>query len=344
MRNTVTALGLLAVTTGVVATGAPAAQASTLEAVRDRGYVQCGATRSGIGVVEMDPMGIWRGFFPDFCRAIAAAVLGDAEAVEFVEVDYVVRFDALRSGAFDVLMANTTWTVTRDARYGLSFTNILYYDGQSFLGHRSLGVDSLAGLGEATVCVHDGTTTVRNLEELIADRFANLSMHVYESIDGVYESFFARECDLMTQDRVALISQRQNRAANPNDYVLFSDIVSKEPLGPAVRGDDQQWEDIVRWIANALILAEEHGIGQNTVGVARAEARVEEVRRLLGRDGDIGAILGLDRDWAYRAIREVGSYGDIFERNLGTESGLDVARGINELWTRGGLIYAPPLR
>lgn len=327
MRGAIVAAILVAGLAGLGPAAAPAARADTLEAARERGYVTCGTTRSGIGVAEIDPMGVWRGFFPDFCRALAAAVLGDAEAVEFVEVDYVIRFDALNSGAFDVLMANTTWTVSRDARHGLSFTNILYYDGQGFLGHRSLGVDTLAGLDAGTVCVHDGTTTVRNLEELIADRFPNLSKRVYESIDGVYESFFARECDLMTQDRVALISQRQNRAANPDDYVLFDDIVSKEPLGPAVRGDDQRWEDIVRWVANALILAEEHGIGRDTVAAARESARVQEVRRLLGLEGDIGPVLGLDPDWAYRAIRQVGSYGDVFERNLGPASGLNVARG-----------------
>ena len=325
-------------------TAAQAAEGATLQEIQDRGYVLCGTTRSGSGVAELDETGAWRGFFPDFCRALGAAIFGDPDAVNFVEVDYLLRFEALKTGAFDVLMANTTWTVGRDVGLGLTYTNILYYDGQGFLAHRSVGARSLAELGEARVCVHAGTTTVRNLEELVSSRFPNLTVAEYASIDGVYDAFFSRECEILTQDRVALVAQRQSRAAEPADYVLFPDVVSKEPLGPVVRDDDRQWEDIVRWVANALILAEEHGLTSAGVAEAAERATDEEVQRLLGTNGEIGAMLGLPADWALRAIAEVGNFGEVFERNLGVSSGLGVERGLNALWSRGGLIYAPPLR
>lgn len=322
---------------------APAA-ASTLERIRQDGLLRCGTINSGAGVSEIDATGTWRGFFPDFCRAIAAAVVGDPNAVEWVEVNYVLRFEALNSDAFDVLMANTTWTTTRDSKLELAFTQPIYYDGQGFLAHKSLGANALGDVDKASVCVSRNTTTLRNLEELVETWYPGLQPLLFESLEGVYDSFFARECDLMTQDRVALVSQRLNRSSSESDdYVLFPDVVSKEPLGPVVREGDSQWFDLVQWVIYALILAEEHGITQANVDTF-LESGNPEIRRLLGVDPGIGEMLGVPEDWAYRAISAVGNYGEIFARNVGRDSPLGMERGLNALWTEGGLIYSPPLR
>ncbi|MEQ8602274.1 MAG: amino acid ABC transporter substrate-binding protein [Marivibrio sp.] len=318
-------------------------QGGTLERIKQSGLLRCGVIRSGVGVSEIDETGRWVGFFPDFCRALAAAVVGDPEAVDWVEVNYVVRFEALTSDAFDVLMANTTWTATRDTELGLAFTHPIYYDGQGFLAHRDLGVTRLDEVGEASVCVSRNTTTIRTLEELVRTRHPGLVIKAYDSSEGVYSSFFSRECDLLSQDRVALVSQRLNRAADPSDYVLLDDVVSKEPLGPATRTDDEDWFDIVQWTVFALILAEEHGLSSGALD-SFATSENPEVRRLLGLDEGVGALFKLDDGWARRAIEAVGNYGEIYARNLGAGSALKVDRGLNALWTEGGLIYAPPLR
>lgn len=334
---------LLAATAFVPAAGAQEDGMSTLERIEARGLVQCGVIRSGIGVSEIDNMGRWKGFFPEFCHAIAAAILNDREAVEFVEVNYVVRFEALQSGAFDVLMANTTWTASRDTNLDLAFTHPIYYDGQGFLAHKNLGASSLADVDDASVCVSENTTTIHNLEDLVRTRMPGLRIQAYESIESVYSSFFSGECDMMTQDRVALVSQLLNRASDPDEFVLFEDVISKEPLGPVVREGDEKWLDIVQWVVFALMIAEEYGITHDNVGDFMNSTK-PEIRRLLGLENEIGEMLGLPKDWGYRAISATGSYGEIFERNLGSESPLDLQRGLNALWTDGGLIYAPPLR
>ena len=341
-----TLLGLLAgPTAGEAETGLGVADGAagghTLSAVRDRGVLQCGITSTGIGLSEIDADGNWRGFFPDLCRALAAAIFGDSEAVEFVEIDFVIRFDALRDGAFDVLMSMTTWTSGRDSRLALAFTQTLLYDGQGFLAHRSLGATRLADLTEATVCVHDNTTTIANLRDLVAARFPGFQVLAFHSLEGGYAAFFSRQCDLLTLDRVGLLAQRLSWASEPEDYVLFPDIISREPLSPAVRQDDPLWFDIVQWTMFALIVAEEHGVDSTNVAEAR-EWDQPEVARLLGVEGTVGADLGLDADWAYQVIRQVGNYGEVFERTLGSAIGME--RGLNDLWTRGGLIYAPPFR
>lgn len=319
------------------------ATASTVDEVMERGLLRCGVMNGGIGLSEIDTNGHWRGFFPEFCRSLAAAVLGDAKAIEFVEVNNVVRFEALNSSAFDVLMSNTTWTTSRDAKLDLAFTHPLYFDGQGFLSHSSLGATSIAEVDRASVCVSEGTTTIQNLRELIADHPGSLEVVAYQSLEQVYESFFSRECDLLTYDRIVLMSQRLHRAANPNEYVLFSDIISKEPLGPVVRGGDQAWFDIVQWVMFATLIAEEHGISQATLD-SHMNSEVPEVRRLLGLDPGMGVNLGLRDDWALQALRQVGSYKDIYDRTLGDGSSMKLERGLNALWTDGGLMYAPPLR
>ncbi len=321
------------------------ATAQTLAEVYDRGLLNCGLTVGGEGLAEIDDRGRWVGFFPDMCRALSAAIFGDAEAVEVVEVDFVTRFDALRDGAFDVLVANTTWSMTRDIALELAFTSPLMYDGQGFLAHRSLGIDSLADLDgqTASVCVHSNTTTIDNLRDAVAGQYTNLEIRAYESNEAGYDAFFARGCDLFTTDRSSLIGLRASRAANPEDYVLLTDLLSREPLGPVVRQDDIAWFDTVQWVLFALIIAEEHQVTASNIDDPQHGDR-PEVARLLGREGNFGAQLGLPADWAYQAIRQVGNYGEIFERHLGVETPLAMERGINELWTNGGLIYAPPLR
>lgn len=320
------------------------AMGGTLARVQERGLLECGVSVAGLGLADIDVDGRWSGFFPDMCRALAAAILGDAEAVDFVEVDFVTRFDALRDGAYDVLMSSTTWTMSRDLALELAFTATLLYDGQGFLAHRSLGVERLDELsGPATVCVHSNTTTIDNLNDLVATRQPNLEIRPYESNEAGFDAFFARSCDMFTTDKSSLIGLRAGRASDPEDYVLLADVVSREPLGPAVRQDDVAWFDLVQWVMFALILAEEHGLTSANVDEA-LDSRVPEVARLLGQEGDSGEWLGLSPDWAYQAIRQVGNYGEIFDRHFGPDTPLDMPRGINELWTRGGLIYAPPVR
>ena len=327
---------------------APSASATThngaLERVLSDGYVRCGVTNSGPGLSQVSNDGNWSGLFVDFCRVVAAAVLDDPEDVEFVEVNDVIRFDALNENGFDVLMANTTWTVGRDTALGISFTGTIYYDGQSFLAHRSLGASSLADVTRARVCVSGGTTTVKNVEELAADRYPGLEILSFQSIDGTYEAFFNRDCEIMTYDRIALISQLRSRASDPDNFVLFPEVISKEPLGPAVRKGDQSWFDIVRWAVHATVAAEELNVTSANLDSHMTDATRPEIRRLLGMDGEIGAGLGLSREWAANIIRHVGNYGEIFDRNVGAGSPLMMDRGLNALWSRGGLHYAPPIR
>lgn len=333
---------LLTLAVALLAPGSARAQPEgpALERIREEGLLRCGVVRAGLGISELDEQGAWRGFFPDYCRALAAAVLGDAEAVEFVEVSYTVRFEALQEGAYDVLMANTTWTVSRDTRLGLAFTAPLYYDGQGFLASRALGATSLAEVAGGTVCVNRNTTTIRNLEDLIASRGLPLEIRAYESLDTMYDAFFAHDCEILTHDRIALTAVRIARSPDPQDYVLFTDVISKEPLGPALRSGDEAWFDVVQWTVFATILAEEHGIRSDDLA-SHLDSPVPEVRRLLGADPGIGPHLGLPEDWARQVIGQVGSYEEIFERNL-APLGLD--RGLNRLWSEGGLLYAPPLR
>lgn len=338
--------GALALSGCLVVAAAPGSDVragAVLDRVKADGLVRCGVTRSGQGLSAVDESGRWQGMFIDYCRAIAAAVLDDPEAVEFYEVNDVLRFEALAADGFDVLMANTTWTITRDTALGLSFTGTIYYDGQSFLAHRSLGASNLAEVEQANVCVSGGTTTLKNVNELVRTYYPGLNVIEFQSIDGTYESFFARECEIITYDRVVLISQLRNRASDPGNFVLFPEIVSKEPLGPAVRRGDQEWFDLVRWTVLATIAAEEMGVTAANVDAMR-QSDDPEVRRLLGVDGAIGAGLGVDDDWAVRAIRAVGNYGEIFDRHVGADSPLNMDRGLNALWTEGGLHYAPPVR
>ena len=322
------------------------AEADTLSDVQQRGILRCGIVDAGEGVSYLDSNGRWQGFFPDFCRFIAAATLGNAKAVEFVQVSYVTRFEALESDGFDVLMGNTTWTVSRDTARHIAFTHPLYFDGQGFLAHEQTGWTSLSDMppGESfTACASEGTTTIENLRDIIEARNLPITVLSFQSIDSVTDSFLSHDCDLLTSDRLLLVALRLQHGDAANPFTLLSDVISKEPLGPAVREDDPRWFDIVQWSLFASLIAEEYGITSTNVPEF-LDSTKSEIRRLLGLDPGIGDALGLSNDWARTAIEQVGSYGEIFDRTLGEKSNLKIDRGLNALWRDGGLMYAPPLR
>jgi general L-amino acid transport system substrate-binding protein len=320
-----------------------AAAGTSLDRITERGTLKCGVVEPSIGLFVVDSNGNWVGFFVDFCRAIAAASLKSADAVEYVQLNTQTRFDALRAAEVDVMVANTTLTLSREAGAGMKFAGVYYYDGQGFMAHRANGPTTLAQQRSSTVCVTTSTTTELNLNEVRASRKLALEIVPFRSVEEMFNAFFARRCDLVTTDRIALASQRVSRAPKPADFIVLPEIVSKEPLGPVTRDDDLQWNEIVAWTLNALLTAEEKGVTAANVDDMRRSGDVE-IRRLLGIEGTLGASLGLDREWAYRIIKQVGNYSEIFERNLGSRSPLGLERGLNALWSSGGLMYSPPFR
>jgi general L-amino acid transport system substrate-binding protein len=332
---------LLAVS--ILVLGVPLARAgTTLDQIREYGALRCGLSGSTPGLSAIGPDGRHLGFFVDFCRALAAAT-GSPEAVEYVQLNTQTRFDALRAREVDVLVTNTTLTLSRDAGAGIKFAGIYYYDGQGFLAPSDFGPKSLAELHRATICVTTSTTTETNLAELQASGTAQLATVPFRSIDEMFNAFFARRCDLVTDDGMALAAHRVSQAARPQDFIIFPDVVSKEPLGPATRSDDLEWNQIVGWTINALIAAEEKGATAANLEAMHG-SKDPELRRLLGFEGNLGKSLGLDAPWAHRIVKEGGNYGEIFERNLGRSTPLGLARGRNALWKDGGLMYAPPFR
>jgi general L-amino acid transport system substrate-binding protein len=324
----------------------PAAAEGTLDRVRQAGVVRCGVSTSGTGLAAVDAQGHWQGFFVDFCRALAAAATGGADNVEFVETSTANRFQAVRDGTIDLTADGATWTLHREATQGLAFPAVYLFDGQGFMAHRSLGAQHLSEIETAKVCVIEGTTTLRNLEGWIAATGAKLTVRTVNSTEGALSAFFNHHCDLLSNDRISLFAQRLLNAPDATDYVIFPEVISKEPLGPTVRAGDRAWADLVRWVMNALILAEEKGITAAqaaAAGTAVPAGTDLETRRLLGLMPGLGEGLGLDDQWARRAIAQVGNYGEIFERHLGAGSRLKIDRGPNALWNKGGLLYAPPL-
>jgi len=316
---------------------------SRLQEVIERGHVVCGVSRSGIGLSEISDNGDWNGLFVDFCRVLGAAIFADKDAVEFVEVNDVNRFKAIAEEAIDVLMANTTWTVVRDSVRGMDFITTVYYDGQGFLAHRSLGAKDLAGVDKAKVCANRNTTTILNLKDLIATSKPNLEVVSFAATEQAFNAFLTQRCDLLIYDRVVLRTLQLYRAADPDAFVLFPDVISKEPLGPAVKQGDASWLDVVQWSVFATFAAEEHGLRSDNLDQKIDGPLPEEARRLLGLSGDIGKGLGLPADWARQIIAQVGNYGEIFSRHLGGGKPV-VDRGLNSLWKDGGLLYAPPFR
>ncbi|MDQ7990276.1 MAG: amino acid ABC transporter substrate-binding protein [Candidatus Dactylopiibacterium sp.] len=324
---------------------APVAHAGkTLDTIKQRGTLQCGVSTGVAGFSLADSQGRWAGFDVDFCRAIAAAVLGDPNKVHFVPLNSQQRFAAIQSGEVDILARNTTWTLNRDGALGLSFTGVTYYDGQGFLVPKKLKVTSAKQLRNAEVCVQSGTTNEKNLAEYFRGIGVKVRPVVFEGFEASFKAFFSGRCQAYTTDISGLAGVRNKEAPNPDDYTILPEVISKEPLGPAVRRGDDEWFAIVRWVPFALIEAEELGITAANVDKIRAENKDPAFTRLLGSGEDTGKNLGLDKDWAYRAIKSVGNYGEIFARNVGPESVLKLPRGLNNLWNKGGILFAPPVR
>ncbi len=319
------------------------AGASTLERVREAGVLRCGVSTSGIGLAVVDRDGRWEGFFPDFCRAVAAAALRDPNAVEFIEIGAASRFSATRDGTVDVTMQGNTWTMHRDMSLGVDVPAVYLYDGQGFMAHRSRGWATLAEVDRGTVCVLEGTTTIENLAEWIRRSRPAMEIRRFRTTEGALAAFFNHHCDLMTNDRIGLYAQRLLNAPAPDDYVVMPEVISKEPLGPLVAENDPVWRDVVRWTVLATVLAEELGITAETARAASPDVKDPEARRLLGLDPGIGNGLGLDDGWARRVVAAIGNYGELFDRRLGRGSPLRAERGVNAQWSEGGLMYAPPL-
>ena len=318
-------------------------QASTLDDVKARGRLLCGVNPGLQGFAAQGSDGAWAGFDVDFCKAVAAAMLGDGKAVDFVPVNAQQRFDKLKSGAIDLLARNTTWTMERETKLGLRFAGVSYHDGQGFIVKKLLGVTNALNLSGAAVCFLSGTTTQANVEDFFREKEMNFTPVSFDKIDDLVKAFDESKCDTYTADLSQLYAVRL-KLANPDDSIVLPDVISKEPLGPAVRQGDEQWFNIVRWTLFALIDAEEIDVTAAAVDDLKAQSKKPSVRRLLGLEGTFGADMGLDADWATRAIKASGNYGEIFERNLGKGSPLAIERGINALWNAGGLLYAPPVR
>ena len=320
-----------------------AASAQTLEEVQERGVLNCGVNTGLVGFAAPDANGEWQGFDVAVCQAVAAAVLGDPNAVEYVSLTGKTRFTALASGEIDMLSRNTTWTFTRDVDLKFEFVGINYYDGQGFMVPRELGVSSARELDGATVCIQTGTTTELNLADFFRANNMNYEPVPIETNAEAQQQYLAGACDVYTTDSSGLAATRAT-FESPGDHVILPEIVSKEPLGPLVRHGDNEWGDIVRWTLNALIAAEEYGITSANLEELAEGTNNPEINRMLGTEGNFGEILGLESDWAVKAISVNGNYGEIFETFIGENTPIGLARGLNAQWTDGGLLYAPPFR
>jgi general L-amino acid transport system substrate-binding protein len=331
-----------AVATAATLLAAPAHAGKDLDAIKSRGTLVCGVHQGLPGFSAADSQGRWSGIDVDVCRAVAAAVLRDATKVRYVPLTAQQRFTALQSGEIDMLSRNTTWTLTRDASLGLHFTGVTFYDGQGFMVPKSLNVKSAKDLRGATVCVESGTTTELNLTDFSRANNLNLRPVVFNDSASATNAYFSGRCQVYTTDASGLAAYRANNAQRPDDHVILPDLISKEPLGPAVRRGDDEFFAIVKWALYAMVEAEELGITSANVDQMRASSTNPNVRRLLGAGNeDTGRLLGLDKDWAYRIIKSVGNYGESFERNIAP---LGLPRGLNNLWNNGGIMYAPPVR
>jgi general L-amino acid transport system substrate-binding protein len=324
-----------------LASGAHAGK--TLDAVKARGQLVCGVNTSAPGFSAADSQGRWTGLDVDFCRAIAAAVLKDADKVKYVPLNSQQRFASLQAGEIDVLSRNSTWTLTRDASLGVVFTGINYYDGQGFMVPKKLKIDSVKKLNGATVCVQAGTTSEKNVADYFAANGMKYKSVVFDTAEAITGAFFAGRCQVYTTDMSDLAGAR-TKAPKPEDYVVLPQVISKEPLGASVRRGDDEWFQIVRWTQFALLEAEESGLTQANVEAQKTANKDPGVQRFLGATEDTGKLLGLDAEWAYRIVKQVGNFGESFERSVGAKSPLNLPRGVNNLWTKGGLMYAPPIR
>ncbi|CAN7298762.1 amino acid ABC transporter substrate-binding protein [Bradyrhizobium sp. LjRoot220] len=318
------------------------AAAQTLKTVKDRGMLSCGVSQGLPGFSSPDDKGNWTGLDVDVCRAIAAAIFNDASKIKFVPLSAKDRFTALQSGEIDVLSRNTTWTLSRDTSLGANFTGVTYYDGQGFMVKKALKVNSALELNSASVCVQQGTTTEQNLADYFKGNNMKYEVIAFGTNDEAVKAYESGRCDVFTTDVSGLYADRL-KLANPADHVVLPEVISKEPLGPMVRHGDDQWADVVKWTLYAMITAEELGITQKNAD-EMAKSDKPELKRVFGTDGNLGEQLGLTKDWVSRIVKSVGNYGESFERNVGAGSKLGIARGINALWSKGGIQYAPPIR
>ncbi len=322
----------------------PAQAGKTVDAVKTRGQLICGVNTGLAGFSATDSQGNWAGLDVDVCKAIAAAMLGDASKVKYVPLNAQQRFTALQSGEIDILSRNTTWTLTRDASLGMNFTGVTYYDGQGFMVPAKGKIKSAKQLKGATVCVQSGTTTEKNLTDFSRANKLDIKPVVFEKQEASTSAYFSGRCQAFTTDASGLASIRNKEAKVPAEHLILPELISKEPLGPSVRRGDDEFFAIAKWVIYALIEAEEYGITQATVDAMKTKTDDPVIGRILGGTEDTGKLLGLDKEWAARAIKATGNYGEIFERNVGPKSELGMPRGINNLWSKGGIMYAPPVR
>lgn len=324
----------------LISTESAGVSAQTLKQIRDRGSLSCGVSQGLLGFSQSDAGGKWTGFDVDFCRALAAAIFNDASKISFVPLDTSGRFSALQSGSIDVLSRNSTWTMAREQ--SLLFAGVAYYDGQGFMIRRDANIDTALELGGKTVCAQSNTTTELNVADYFRTNGMAYNALPFATAEESLKAYDAGKCDALTSDVSQLFSSRL-KLSNPDGHVILPEVISKEPLGPAVRQGDDQWFNTVKWMLYALINAEEMGVGQKTIDEALKSSK-PDIRRLVGTEGAFGEQIGLTRDWVARAVRAVGNYGEIYDRNVGTQSELAIPRGLNGLWNNGGIQYAPPIR
>jgi general L-amino acid transport system substrate-binding protein len=314
----------------------------TLDLVKKNGFIRCGVNPALLGFAATNDAGEYQGFDVDYCKAVAVAVFNDPSKVKYTPLNAKERFTALQSGEIDMLARNSTWTMSRDTQMGIMFTGVNYYDGQGFMVRKSQNVSSALELDGATVCVQTGTTTELNLADYFKANKMDYTLVAFENNTDVNNAYEAGRCDVLTTDASGLYSTRLT-LSKPDDHIVLPEIISKEPLGPAVRQGDDQWFGIVKWVGFALVNAEELGITQANVDEMKSSNN-EDVKRLLGVEDKFGESIGLGNDWAYNVIKTMGNYGEIFDRNIGAGSKLQIARGLNALWSKGGIQYAPPIR
>jgi general L-amino acid transport system substrate-binding protein len=336
---TIFSLALLSLVAIPIAT---AANAQVLKAVKDRGALNCGVSEGLYGFSARDSNGNWNGFDVDLCRALAAAIFNDASKVNYIPLDAGHRFEALQSGSIDVLSRNTTWSMSREVELGLSFAATNYYDGQGFLVRRAMNKETALDLDGAKVCVQTGTTTELNLADYFGANKMKYEVMALATLESAVKGYDSGQCNVLTADVSALFGIRL-LLSKPDEHIILPDVISKEPLGPVVRQDDMRWFSIVKWVYFAMVNAEELGVTSKNIDEALTSEK-PDVRRLVGTEGDYGERMGLTRDWAVRVVRLVGNYGEVYERTVGIGSPLGIPRGINQLWSKGGILYAPPIR
>jgi general L-amino acid transport system substrate-binding protein len=333
---------VLALSLALSAAASDRAFAQTLKTVKERGTLICGVSPGVLGFSAPSQQGGWAGFDVDFCRAVAAGIFDDPGKVKYVPLSAGDRFRALQAGEIDILSRNSTWTMSREASLGLIFAAVTYYDGQGFLIRRARNVNSSLELGNSKVCAQTGTTTELNLADYFAANDMKYELVAAASADDAVRAYDSGRCDVLTTDASALHSERL-KMSKPDDHVILSDMISKEPLGPAIRQDDPQWFNVVKWTHFAMVNAEELGVSQKTIDAALKTSK-PEVRRLVGTDGNFGEQIGLTKDWVVRIIRHVGNYAETYDRNVGVKTPLGIPRGLNQNWLAGGILYAPPIR